>query len=101
MIGVVDTAVHAHATKRIVDVGRVAHEERAALLERFRNPLVHFVERDVGDLVSGDAWHHCGHQRLSEFGVQRLFVAFMRRHGKHDAAQAWNLQQEMPALADR
>ena len=92
-----DAAVHAHAAERIVDVRGVARQERAAVLERLRDPLVHLVERDVGDLVMRDARHHRGHQRLRKFGAQRLFVAFIGRDRKHHAAEAGNLQQEMPA----
>ena len=61
-----DAAVHAHAAERIVDVRGIAGEERAADAKAFRDALMHLVERDVGDVVVGDARHDGRHQRLRE-----------------------------------
>ena len=76
----------------------VAGEERTSALERLRHSLVHLVKRDVSDLVIGDAGHHLGHERLREVAAYRELVAFVRRDWKHHPAEAWNLQQEVPAL---
>ena len=76
----------------------VADEERPSALERLRHPLVHLVKRDVGDLVVRNAGHYRGHERLREVGAYRELVAFVRRDWKHHPAEAWNLQQEVPAL---
>src|SRR6516165_6658391 len=95
---VMNATVHAHAAQRVVDMRGVAGEERASALERLRHSLVHFVKRDVSDIVIGDAGHHRGHERLREVAAYRELVAFVRRDWKHHAAEAWNLQQEVPAL---
>jgi hypothetical protein len=93
-----NAAVHAHAAERIVDMRGVAGEERTSALERLRHPLVHLVKRDVSDLVVRNAGHHRGHERLREGAAYRELVAFVRRDWKHHAAEARNLQQEVPAL---
>src|SRR6516164_635964 len=76
----------------------VAGEERASPLERLRHPLVHLVKREVRDLVVRNSRHHRGHQGLREVGAYRQLVAFVGCDRKHHAAEAWNLQQEVPAL---
>ena len=95
---VVDAAVHAHAAERIVDVGGVADQERAAELEGLRHPLMHLVERGVRDLVVGDARHHARHQRLRELLRLHALVACVLVHQEHRAPQPGDLQQEIPAL---
>ena len=49
--GIVDAAIHSHATERIVDVGSVADEKYPALSKGFGHPLVDLIERDVFDRV--------------------------------------------------
>ena len=49
--GVLDTAVHAHAAERIVDVGGVAGEQDAAVPKALRHPLMHVIERAMRDPV--------------------------------------------------
>jgi hypothetical protein len=62
------------------------------------SPLMHFVKGDMRDFVVRYAGHDGRHQRLRKLGAQGQFIALVGRNRKHDAAQAGNLQQKIPAL---
>src|SRR5690606_42035234 len=50
--GILQAAVEAERADRIVDVGRVAGQQHAALAEGVGNALVHPIGRSIGDLVA-------------------------------------------------
>ena len=52
--GIVDAAIHSHATERIVDVGSVADEKYSALSKRFGDPLVIATRAPFGASVAVD-----------------------------------------------
>src|SRR6266516_4578468 len=83
--GVVDAAVHAHAADRIVDVGAVAGEQDAALVEGRGHALMHGIERVIRDFVSALPGVDALQAALDALHAQGLFVGFLRRD-RHDAA---------------
>ena len=93
---VVDAAVHPHAAERIVDVGGVAGEKRAADPERLRHPLVHAVERHVHDVVVAHGRLHGRERLLGECAARRRLVGHLGRDRKHHPPHAGDLQIEVP-----
>ena len=62
---VVDAAIHAHATERIVDMRGVADEESAAFAECAGDALVHAIKRGVSDFIAIDSRHDTAPSRLA------------------------------------
>src|SRR6516162_2676334 len=100
---VVDAAVHAHAADRVVDVGAVAGEQRAALVEGRGDALVDGVERVIGNVVVAALVVDALEAALDAGHAQRSLVALVLRHRKHAApdtgrALALDLEQIDPLV---
>jgi hypothetical protein len=80
---VVNTAVHAHAPQRIVDMGGIASQKRAASAEGLGHALVHPIERGVDDLIVAHPGHDRREQRLRECVPQRDLVRHVGGDRKH------------------
>src|SRR3984957_14759459 len=98
-----DTAVHAHAADRIVDVGAVAGEQHAAFVEGRGDALVHGVERVIGNFVIAALLVDALQAALDAGHAQRRFVGLLFRHRKHAApdagrAFAFDLEQIDPLV---
>jgi len=100
---VMDAAVHAHAADGIVDMGAVAGEQHAALVEGGGDPLMHGIERVIRDLVFAALGVDALQAALDAFHAQRLLVGFVGRD-RHDAAPdsgrtvAFDLEQVEPFI---
>src|SRR5262249_24552742 len=69
----------------VVDVGAVAGEQHAALVEGRGHPLMHGIERVIRDLVSALPGVDALQAALDALHAQRLLVGFLGRN-RHDAA---------------
>src|SRR5262245_4278613 len=58
---VVDATIHTHAAERIVDMGGVADQERAAAAECLGDALMNTIKRRVSDFIAIDPWHELSH----------------------------------------
>src|SRR4029077_463330 len=100
---VVDTAVHAHAADRIVDVGAVAGEQHAALVKCGGGRLGAGVGRVIGNFVIAALLVDALQAALDAGHAQRRFVGLLLRHREHAApdagrAVAFDLEQIDPLV---
>jgi hypothetical protein len=64
---ILNTAVHAHTSKRIVDVRSVACQHDSAMPESFRYLLMHLIQRTVRNPVRFGPQHYA-----VQYSLQRL-----------------------------
>src|ERR1700730_13679533 len=98
-----DTAVHAHAADRIVDVAAVAGEQHAAFVEGRGDALVHGVEHIIGYFVVAALLMDALQAALDAGHAQRRLVGLLLRHREHAApdagrAFAFDLEQIDPLV---
>ena len=83
--GVVNAAVHAHTADRIVDMGAIADEQHATLVEGLRYTLMHVVERIIGNFIIPALFLDTLEAALEARHAQRFLVGLRLRH-REDAA---------------
>jgi len=81
---VVDATVETEAADWIVDVRGIAREKHAALAERRRDALVHFVQISVDEVVRLRGRHDSLQSCVRGFVTERLLVGFVATTGDDD-----------------
>src|SRR6516165_5774563 len=86
--GIVDATVHTHTADRIVNMGAIANEQHATLVEGLSYALMHRVKRIIGNIIITAFLMDTLQTALKARKAQRFLIGLRLRHRENAAPDA-------------
>src|SRR6516162_4988903 len=86
--GIVDATVHTHTADRIVNMGAIANEQHATLVEGLSYALMHRVKRIIGNIIITAFLMDTLQTALKTRKAQRFLIGLRLRHRENAAPDA-------------